>query len=546
MKIYFLNGPKKDEDYKLNPPSVSLGRETDNDINLLIGGVSRYHSKISFEKGSWVVEDLGSTNGTKVNGVKITEPQILNEGDLLVMGDQEIRFGEGAPPAEIKTFQDVEQPSVSKPEEKPVQVEPAQEEKPEDEPAVINPLPDPIIKAPEPIFQPIPDPMSGGPDSLSGAPSVTPASQTIPDAANPEVGGAAKSFFEQLKTNQEPAAASEGLPKQDENLFSKMNFFGSDKKDDVKKSKDGDKPKRKHANLLFYVVVIGLAVIFVSVFIITQKTPKNGKPQGNLAKETKKAPFFLSYRKQITTPENIFSFSLDVENGAATFTLDDLKNQMHYKAIRKVSPETLEILEKEVKSTNFMTLTPEMPVASEDGTDNERTLVIGQDNNLNKITVKNTYAKSSFEQIEAAIDDFADKYNLKTISLTPKERKAEADKAFYKAEQLFDNYEAKPENLREAIARYKIVLDMLDTFAPKPQKWDIARKKQQEAQLILDARIKEMNFDFKRFFNLKEYEKARDICAKVMEMANPDSKTYEISRKYKIKLDKVLRQRDKK
>jgi pSer/pThr/pTyr-binding forkhead associated (FHA) protein len=525
----------------LNPPGISLGRETDNDINLLIGGVSRYHSKLTFNKGSWVVEDLGSTNGTKVNGEKIGEPYVLKEGDLIVMGDQELRFGEGAAPEELKTFQDSQTPQVSDTVVEPVESEDKLEE--EQPAAIINPMPDPIIKSPEPIFQPLPEPISGADNPL-----VTPASQTIPDAANPEAGGAAKSFFEQLKTNNGPSVPNPEEPKTDENLFSKMNFFGSDNKNDGnnKRAEDGGKSKKKHANLLFYVLVIGLAVIFVSIFIITEKAPKKQKGQAGIAKISQKAPFFLSYRKQITTPDNIFSFTLDIENGAAVFTLDDLKNQMHYKAIRKLTPETLDTLEREIKNTNFMTLTPEMPVVSEDGTDNERTLIIGQDNNLNKITVKNTYAKSSFEQIEAAIDDFAERYNLKTIALTPEERRTEADKAFYKAEQLFDNYEAKPENLREAVARYKIVLDMLDTFSPKPQKWDIARKKRQEAQLILDARIKELKFDYKRFRSLGENEKARDVCAKLIEMASPDSRDYADYKKYKIALDKYLRSKDRK
>jgi hypothetical protein len=474
------------------------------------------------------------------------------------MGDQEIKFGEGAPPAEVKTFSDAQIPEPPKPPEvpqppvenkQPEAPQPPIENKPPEEPvAVFNPMPDPIIKAPEPIFQPMPDPVDSASASKSDNPLVTPASQTIPDASNPEMGGAAKSFFDQLKTKQEPSSGAEtgAPPANEDNIFAKMNFFGSDKKEDgASAAQASGKPKRKHANFLFYVVVIGLAVIFVSIFIMTQKTAAERR-NISLKPIDKKVPFFLTYKKQITTPDNIFFFALNIENGAATFVLDDLKNQVHYKAVKKVKPNSLEALESEIKSTNFMTLTQEMPVNSKNGIDEERTLIIGQDKNYNKITVKNTYAKSSFEQIEAAIDEFADKYDFRTIALTSEEKKAEADKAFYKAEQLFDNFEGKPENLREAIDRYNIVINMLDSFSPKPKKWDIARKKRQEANQILEARIKELTFDYSRYLSLKEYEKARDACAKIVQMARPESKIYKISVNNKTELDKYLRLRSRK
>ena len=47
IKLYFLNGPRTGQSQEIAPDGVRIGRETDNDIQLLIGGVSRYHAKIS-------------------------------------------------------------------------------------------------------------------------------------------------------------------------------------------------------------------------------------------------------------------------------------------------------------------------------------------------------------------------------------------------------------------------------------------------------------------------------------------------------------------
>ena len=79
MKLFFLNGPRKGENIELAPPGISIGREEDNDVQLLVAGVSRYHAKITFNGSDWRIQDLGSTNGTKVNGKPIQSPVPLQE-----------------------------------------------------------------------------------------------------------------------------------------------------------------------------------------------------------------------------------------------------------------------------------------------------------------------------------------------------------------------------------------------------------------------------------------------------------------------------------
>ncbi len=549
MNIYFLNGPRAGEEMKLNPPSVTLGRETDNDINLLVGGVSRYHAKIEFNKGEWIVKDAGSTNGTKVNKTLITEPFKLAMGDIISLGDQDIRFGEvqknEKPTALAPQESASEKPATQEPpaQEPPAQEAPAQE--PPTEESVFSPMPDPIIKSPEPIIK-SPEPVS--PPSPDQSPMISSTSQTIADASNTDAGGAPKSFFDELKFGQ--PETGDAL-KNDGNLFNKMNFFGTKNPDEEQGGEDKSAKKgiKKRSNILFYVIVIGMAVIFVSIFIMTQKTNSKRISNTGGAKAAKKASasLILSYRKQITSPDNIFCFSLSIENGSAAFSLDDLKTQRHYsRKVANVDEAHLEPLVETIKNSNFMSLQSEAPGMPQNGIDDVRSMIIANENNLNEITIKNSFAPSSFEQIEAAVDEFAEHYGLRTISLTPKEMKNEAEKAFHKAEQLFQNYAANPANIREAIVRYKITVEMLAQFVPKPKMWDIARKKLQEAQAIQDSIRKELYFDFERSKRLNELSNARDICVKLMQLEAPDSKRYNKAREYKVALDKILMKRKKK
>jgi len=71
---------------------VILGRAPDAGIALLDGEVSRYHARIRVEEGHVQVEDLGSTNGTRVNGDLILGPADLRVGDRLSLGGHVLKL----------------------------------------------------------------------------------------------------------------------------------------------------------------------------------------------------------------------------------------------------------------------------------------------------------------------------------------------------------------------------------------------------------------------------------------------------------------------
>lgn len=66
--------------------SLSIGRATDNDFVAVDGLVSRHHGRIVGRRGTLVYEDFGSTNGSRVNGVMVTEV-VLGVGDRLEVGN---------------------------------------------------------------------------------------------------------------------------------------------------------------------------------------------------------------------------------------------------------------------------------------------------------------------------------------------------------------------------------------------------------------------------------------------------------------------------
>lgn len=72
--------------------TTQIGRESDNDLILTDARVSRYHAVVELIKGRWVIRDLGSANGTTVNGQLISEAHTLAPDDRIQLGDTEMVF----------------------------------------------------------------------------------------------------------------------------------------------------------------------------------------------------------------------------------------------------------------------------------------------------------------------------------------------------------------------------------------------------------------------------------------------------------------------
>lgn len=86
MKLVHDSGPEKGKEVELRPPFISIGRETDNDVIINEHEVSRYHAKIEKDGTVWVVRDLGSSNGVRLNGQKIDESAPLEHKDEVRIG----------------------------------------------------------------------------------------------------------------------------------------------------------------------------------------------------------------------------------------------------------------------------------------------------------------------------------------------------------------------------------------------------------------------------------------------------------------------------
>ncbi|MDQ2984534.1 MAG: FHA domain-containing protein [Actinomycetota bacterium] len=82
-----------DDTWELNASAVSIGRSGQNDVTL--DGdeyASASHARIEPRRDGVWLEDIGSTNGTYLNGIRVTRPRKLTPGDVVRVGETELRY----------------------------------------------------------------------------------------------------------------------------------------------------------------------------------------------------------------------------------------------------------------------------------------------------------------------------------------------------------------------------------------------------------------------------------------------------------------------
>jgi hypothetical protein len=76
----------------VGPAGATIGRSRQCDVVLNDPNVSRQHAEIRPRGGSWVLNDLGSTNGSSLNGRRIEGAEVVRPGDEVEVGTSKIRF----------------------------------------------------------------------------------------------------------------------------------------------------------------------------------------------------------------------------------------------------------------------------------------------------------------------------------------------------------------------------------------------------------------------------------------------------------------------
>src|SRR5512146_1217317 len=88
FRIVMRSGPTPGKAFPLEKVELFIGRDLSNDVVINDPEISRRHSRLFFSNGAYLLEDLGSTNGTSVNGQRLVSPTALRHGDIITLGER--------------------------------------------------------------------------------------------------------------------------------------------------------------------------------------------------------------------------------------------------------------------------------------------------------------------------------------------------------------------------------------------------------------------------------------------------------------------------
>ena len=508
MKIMYLNGALTGQTMDLSPSGTTIGRESDNTIQLPMGGVSRYHAKIERDAaGTWLIRDLGSTNGTLVDDVPVSGSAPLSAGSVITIGDQLLRCVVDSGAAAPNPAQPAQPAPASAPQPAPASASQTQQPafffRPQNTTSTrINTDTGPVPQQPAP------------------AQPAQPASASAPQPAPIS-----------------PAEVPHGL-------------FG--------KKQDKPRPsgsKKFLSNVIFALIVILAACVGLWIFLKLNEGPQKPSVQP-VTKITVRNPFVLYYEKESVSGSAVFRFVLQVEgrkektqNGTEELhyimevTLDEPQNKRrYYELFKEPLPEDLiNRLKQEILDTGFMELQQEKIAGTSYDNQQHRRIMVGFDNRFCDVKVTNDVS-DTFNRVESIINEtLLDEYDLGVISQNVDRILEDARTFLFVAEEAFRNIDTTPSNLPKAITNYKLALRRYQLFDdPKPTEWKTARDGLAAAEAKLESIHQEGLKNVRLFYEQREYDKAVAECNRLLEIFPPDSETYKKIRENKIKIEKKM------
>ena len=102
-KIRIRNGPYAGREQTLSSAALTIGRDTDAGVQILDRSASRFHAEVFPVGGMYFVRDLESKNGTHINDQKLSDEELLREGDVIKIGTTELIIEPGIA---LKTAED--------------------------------------------------------------------------------------------------------------------------------------------------------------------------------------------------------------------------------------------------------------------------------------------------------------------------------------------------------------------------------------------------------------------------------------------------------
>lgn len=496
FQLVIAEGKEAGREFVFDQLSVLIGRTSECDVVLYDPGVSRKHARIFNEGAEYFVEDMGSSNGTKVNGSIIKKKQ-LADGDAISLGPVVFNFagivldlepstdhGENPPPeqhtrvvsaAEVKRSRNkgvAALPEGISPEQlKEVARTSTRTMQAVSKPRSSSPGSPGLAKLNQPMSEPAPAPRASSGSGLAGRRT---------SAGSGAGGGAAISAAEKARLKRKSGGALGGL-----------RIFWA----------EASKAKRMVVGGGAGLVAASLLGVLVWSFIPHDETGPTGPEPDVLSKTPIEDSFGVAADadpepvRWTRSDQKVFDFTFNAPVGAVVI--------VHYQA-RDVSGGEVII---SVNGADVGQIPADTLAAGERAHEVLVPQNLLKKGEINKVVFDNTKNPPGNEAwriwnvwVEVAL----------LPELPDDQLRAEANNKFKKAQEMFERRDVGAVNRWEAYRSYRDAWLMLEGHSdPKPSTYALARDKMKEAQGELDRQCSKLLLGAQSAYNQRQFDAAR-------------------------------------
>ena len=317
-------------------------------------------------------------------------------------------------------------------------------------------------------------------------------------------------------------------------------IFSADNNNSKEKSSDdkSSAPRRRiFSNRLYYTIIACLAVMGITTAVKMFSNAPAGNSSASGAGKSDEELELVVFERVKYFDANVFRFTMTLDSKKAVFTIDDAATERHSKEITVNDPVGADLLRNQILSSGIMTRKLETQPGSRDV---YTKLVLVSDRGAVEYRLDGEALPHILNDIANSIDEFAENCGMITVSRTSEEIMQIASENFHKAEDLFSNFESSPENLRNAISKYKIAVRYLSQYSPPPPMASKAMKQLIRAEEVRKKLLSELKLAETRCLDSSQLDELKSVYRRMLALTDPGTRAFDRTKRKLFKLDRAL------
>jgi pSer/pThr/pTyr-binding forkhead associated (FHA) protein len=340
-----------------------------------------------------------------------------------------------------------------------------------------------------------------------------PATEKLPVATKPVVEEVEEEEEEEVRPRKKKRPEREEIEDdEDEEVPSELTFGGKSKR---AAKKPAAAPIGRRLMSLGLTAVVAMVAIGGGIYIWKEVQRTMPQMASSITGDSRRADLF--YEKVQASTQNIFRFALRISGDKVMLNVDDLKQRRHVQREKKLSENLVGELVRQIEKGGFDKLERAKYGGLPADQQEMAVIELTRGARVKRVEIENTIAPDGFVNAQKVLEDFAqNELGIAAINRSREELIKEADDAFLRGKQLFEQRDVADANLYNAIKAFQLVQIDLEIIEPKPPNYSQAVQNEAIAKDMLKERINNLRFNAEQAMKLGEWAKAQTFLSEIM------------------------------